>query len=99
MENFAVLLEKYADFVVRVGVNVQPGQTLIINCPLEAAPLARLCVRSAYAAGAKDVQVNWSDHAVSRARMELGTEEALTDFQPWQLRRYLDYLCAAPAGR
>lgn len=50
MENFAVLLEKYADFVVRVGVNVQPGQTLIINCPLEAAPLARLCVRSAYAA-------------------------------------------------
>lgn len=91
MENFAVLLEKYADFVVRVGVNVQPGQTLIINCPLEAAPLARLCVRSAYAAGAKDVQVNWSDHAVSRARMELGTEEALTDFQPWQLRRYLDY--------
>ena len=91
MENFAVLLEKYADFVVRVGVNVQPGQTLIINCPLEAAPLARLCVRSAYAVGAKDVQVNWSDHAVSRARMELGTEEALTDFQPWQLRRYLDY--------
>ena len=35
MENFDELLKKYADFIVRVGVNPQPGQTLIINCPLE----------------------------------------------------------------
>ena len=91
MENFDELLKKYADFTVRVGVNPQPGQTLIINCPLEGAPLARLCVRSAYEAGARDVQVNWSDDAVARARMELGSEEALTDHKPWQLRRYLDY--------
>ena len=40
MENFDELLKKYADFIVRVGVNPQPGQTLIINCPLEGAPLA-----------------------------------------------------------
>ena len=52
MENFNELLKKYADFIVRVGVNPQAGQTLIIRCPLEAAPLARLCVRSAYEAGA-----------------------------------------------
>ena len=65
MENFNELLKKYADFIVRVGVNPQPGQTLILRCPLEAAPLARLCVRSAYEAGARDVQVDWSDNAVS----------------------------------
>ena len=91
MENFTLLLKKYADFIVRVGVNPQPGQTLIINCCLEAAPLARLCVRSAYEAGARDVLVNWSDNEVSRSRMELGSEEALTDFKSYQLRRYLDY--------
>lgn len=91
MKNFDELLKKYADFIVRVGVNPQPGQTLIINCPLDAAPLARLCVRSAYEAGAYDVQVNWSDDAVSRTRMELGSEQALTDNKGWQLRRYLDY--------
>ena len=79
MENFTLLLKKYADFIVRVGVNPQPGQTLIINCCLEAAPLARLCVRSAYEAGARDVLVNWSDNDISRSRMELGSEEALTD--------------------
>ena len=91
MKNFDELLKKYADFIVRVGVNPQPGQTLIINCSLEAAPLARLCVRSAYEAGARDVLVNWSDNAVSRSRMELADEAALTDFKSWQLRRYLDY--------
>ena len=91
MENFNELLQKYADFIVRVGVNPQPGQTLIINCPLEGAPLARLCVRSAYEAGARDVQVNWQDDAVTRIRMELGSEDALTDHKGWQLRRYLDY--------
>ena len=91
MKNFDELLKKYADFIVRVGVNPQPGQVLIINCALEGAPLARLCVRSAFEAGARDVQVNWSDDAVARARMELGSEEALTDHKGWQLRRYLDY--------
>ena len=91
VENFTILLKKYADFIVRVGVNPQPGQTLVINCCLEAAPLARLCVRSAYEAGARDVLVNWSDNDVSRSRMELGSEEALSDFKSWQLRRYLDY--------
>ena len=80
MENFDILLKKYADFIVRVGVNPQPGQTLIINCCLEAAPLARLCVRSAYEAGARDVLVNWSDNDVSRSRMELGSEEAMVAF-------------------
>ena len=60
MKNFDELLKKYADFIVRVGVNPQPGQVLIINCALEGAPLARLCVRSAFEAGARDVQVNWT---------------------------------------
>ena len=35
MKNFDELLKKYADFIVRVGVNPQPGQTMIIRCPLE----------------------------------------------------------------
>ena len=48
MENFDELLKKYADFIVRVGVNPQPGQTLIINCCLEAAGAAvrAQCLRS-----------------------------------------------------
>ena len=99
MKNFDELLKKYADFIVRVGVNPQPGQVLIINCALEGAPLARLCVRSAFEAGARDVQVNWTDDAVTRTRMELGSEEALTDHKGWQdvyKRQNMD--CSSPSN-
>ena len=91
MKNFEALLKQYAEFIVRVGCNVQPGQTLIIKAPLAAAPLARLCVRSAFEAGARDVRVDWSDDIVTRTRMELGSEEALCDIKPYLLRSYLDY--------
>ena len=77
MQHFEELLKKYADFIVRIGVNVQPGQTLIISAPLDAAPLARLCASSAFDAGARDVRVDWSDDALTRIRMEKGSEEAL----------------------
>lgn len=86
-----ILLEKYADFIVKVGVNVQPGQTLIINCSIDAAVLCRPCVKSALEAGARDVVVRWSDDAVARLRMELAAEEALCDVKPYEERSYLDY--------
>ena len=85
------LLKKYAEFMVRVGVNIQPGQTMLVSCPLEAAPLARLCQRAAFEAGARDVRVDWYDEACSRTRMELGSEEALCDVKPYVERSYLDY--------
>ena len=91
IRDFDTLLAKYADFIVRVGTNVQPGQTLLIAAPLAAAPLVRLCVASAFDAGARDVRVDWSDEAVTRTRMEKGAEEALCDVKPYVLRSYLDY--------
>lgn len=85
------LLKKYADFIVRIGVNVQPGQTMIVTGTLETAELARLCVRAAFEAGARDVRMDWSDETVARTRMELGSEEALCDVKPYVLRSYLDF--------
>ena len=80
MKNFDELLKKYADFIVRVGVNPQPGQVLIINCALEGAPLARLCVRSAFEAGARDVQSNLrlSDAPIASDLIALGTADTAT---------------------
>ena len=39
MADFEQSLEKYARLAVEVGVNVQPGQTLVVTAPLLAAPL------------------------------------------------------------
>lgn len=85
------LMEKYADFIVKVGVNVQPGQTFIIQCPVEAAFFARACAKAGFEAGAADVVVKYADEQLARIRMERGEEAALCDVKPYELRSYLDY--------
>ena len=50
--NFEAQLDKYAELVVRAGLNVQQGQEVLIEADLEAAPLVRLAAKHAWAAGA-----------------------------------------------
>ena len=40
------LVKQYAEFAVKIGVNPQPGQTLIIRAPIEGAFFANLRTRS-----------------------------------------------------
>src|SRR3954468_9020834 len=76
-------LERYADLTVRVGANVQPGQTVFLNALIEHAPLARAITRAAYRAGARYVDVRYRDDHVRRAMIELGPDEALTYTPEW----------------
>ena len=46
--SFEQTLEKYASLAVNIGVNIQPGQTLNIGAPIEAAPFVRLVTKKAY---------------------------------------------------
>lgn len=84
MEDFDILLEKYAELVVKVGVNVQPGQVLIVQSPLETVEFTRLVVAKAYEAGAKYVQVEWDDEVISRIRYEQAPDESFTYYPKWQ---------------
>ena len=47
-------LSQYADVIVQVGLNVQPGQKVVISAPIEMVELVRLVTARAYAAGALD---------------------------------------------
>ena len=78
-------LERYAELAVRVGANVQPGQTVFLLSEIEHAPLARALTRAAYAAGARYVDVRYRDQHVKRALIELGPDSALTHEPPWML--------------
>ena len=51
-----VFCEKLAELAVRVGVNVQPGQELVVWGDVEHAPLVRATMEAAWRAGASDVQ-------------------------------------------
>ena len=84
-------LQLYADFIVKVGVNVRPRQNFIVRCPVTMPDFAHACVRAGYEAGAKTVVVRWEDDKLTRLNMELADEKDLTAMKPYELRSYLDY--------
>jgi aminopeptidase len=86
MTSFQQNLEKYADLAVKVGVNIQQGQTLVVNATLDAAEFVRLVVKKAYETGAKHVQVDWNDDIVTRTRFELAPQEAFEEFPEWRAK-------------
>lgn len=86
MEPFQVNLEKYAELAVKVGVNIQKGQTLVINTTLDSAEFVRLVVKKAYEAGAYNVVVNWSDDQVNRTKYDLAPDEAFTEYPKWRAK-------------
>lgn len=84
--SFQANLEKYAELAVKVGVNVQPNQILVINTSLDSAEFVRLVVRKAYEVGAHNVIVNWADDMVTRAKYELAPDAAFTEYPEWRAR-------------
>ena len=76
-------LERYAELVVRVGANVQPGQEVFLLPKVEHQELARALARQAYKAGASYVHVRYQDSHVQKAMIGLGPDEALTYSPEW----------------
>ncbi|UWX64047.1 aminopeptidase [Deinococcus rubellus] len=82
-QDFQTQLAGYAELLVRVGVNLQPGGKLLVNAPLEAAELARLVARSAYRAGAESVVVRYHDEHLARLRIDEASDAAIEYLPGW----------------
>lgn len=81
-------IERYADLIVRKGVNVQRGQEVVVQAPIETAAFARTLAARAYAAGAGHVTVIWGDDELTRLTYEnVGTVwfETVPEWQRVQL--------------
>lgn len=84
-------LQEYAKLLVRVGLNVAKGQTLVISAPVECAYFARLCAAEAYEAGCGDVVMNWHDDALNRMKY-LQADDSVFDRVPlWRRHFFNDY--------
>lgn len=81
-------LMKYASLAIQLGINVQPGQTLVIFAPLVSVDFVRLLVKRAYEIGAKLVYVEWFDSEITRLKYELAPFEALLEHPMWQAKGY-----------
>jgi aminopeptidase len=97
--DFKNKLEAYAELTLKVGLNLQPGQRLLIGVPiyntgvpLEAAPLVRLLVKKAYQMEARLVDVIWGDDKVLLARFEHASEDTFEEYPSWQAKALFDYV-------
>ena len=89
--------EQYARLLVEVGLNLQQGQPLVISCPVDCAPFARLCAEAAYDAGASRVELDWQDDALARLRY-LRADDAVFDVcPPWRRSLRVDNVRAGAA--
>ena len=88
--DFDRMLRSYAELTVKVGLNLQPRQRLLIigpvangGCSLEAAPLVRQITAAAYDAGAPIVETLWGDEALLGARLAHAPRGSFAEFSAW----------------
>ena len=82
------LMKRYAELAVKVGVNVEPGQDVVVEGLVEHAPFVREVVRAAYDAGARWVGVSYGDNHARKAMIEKADEEVLTWTPPFVVDRF-----------
>ncbi len=92
------LLQKYAEAIVRVGLNLRAGQRLIItNATARGVPpagrtLVHAVTKAAYAAGARYVDVIWGDEEMLRLRLQNAPADSFNEYPKWLVSGILDML-------
>ena len=91
-------LRKYAEAIVRVGLNLRAGQRLIITnsvargVPPAGRELVHEVTKAAYAAGARFVDVIWGDEEMLRLRLQNAPADSFNEYPKWHIHGILDML-------
>ncbi|WKZ35413.1 MAG: aminopeptidase [Anaerolineales bacterium] len=86
------MLAKYAEAIVKVGLNIRAGQRLIITLgatrgvPHQFAPLVREIAKAAYAVGAKYVDAIFADEEMLRIRVQNAPADSFDVYPKWQIQ-------------
>ena len=76
-------LQKYAELLAKVGLNVQKDQTVFIEAALDQPDFVTMVVEECYKAGASEVYVDWSHQPVAKLNSNYRTLENLSTLAPW----------------
>ena len=85
------VLREYAKLIVRCGVNVQKGQTVLIYAGLDQPEFVQMVVDEAYKAKAKEVIVQWSYQPLAKLHYRYQTVKNLGTVKEWELARQEHY--------
>lgn len=80
---FEAMLDRLGEVAVRTGLNVAPGQQVIVTAPLEAVPLVRRVTEHAYKAGASLVTTFYSDEESTLARYRYAQDDTFDTAAEW----------------
>ena len=78
-----VKLDKLAEVAIKVGLQLQQGQDLVMTAPMSALPLVRRITEHAYKAGAGLVQTIFSDEEMTLARYKYAPDGAFDHAADW----------------
>lgn len=76
-------LQKYAELLAKVGLNIQEGQTVFVEAALDQPDFVTMVVEECYKAGASEVYVDWSHQPVAKLGSNYRTLESLSTMNPW----------------
>ena len=91
------ILKKYAELIIRCGVNVQKGQEVIIYADLDQPEFVKLVVEEAYKAKAKKVTVEWNYQPLAKIHVRyqsVTTMGTVTEYQKARQQHFCDTMPA-----
>ena len=81
-------LQKYANLIARVGVNVQRGQEVIVRAELDQPEFVKMVVDECYKAGASKVHVDWTYQPLTRSDVRYCKSGVLGALDDWQIKKW-----------
>ncbi len=97
-EQHQELLRKYAEAIVKIGLNLRAGQRLIIqNATARGVPpagreLVHEVAKAAYANGARYVDVLWGDEEMLRIRLQQAPADSFDEYSKWYIKGIVDMI-------
>lgn len=97
-EQHRELLQKYAEAIVKVGLNLRKGQRLIIfqgtarGVPPAGRDLVHEVTKAAYAAGARYVEAVWGDEEMLRIRLQNAPADSFDEYPKFLISGLLDMI-------
>ena len=80
------ILRKYAKLIVQMGVNIKKGQGAVILADTAQSEIALMVAEEAYRAGAKWVDIRWTNQDLDKMRYKKESVKVLSATQEWERR-------------
>ncbi|MTT30481.1 aminopeptidase [Terrilactibacillus sp. BCM23-1] len=88
MISFEDQFTNYAKLAIKIGINLQKGQDLVIIAPVKAIQFVEKVTEIAYQEGAKHVYFDWTDHDLQLTKLTYAPNETFKEYPTWKAKGF-----------